>query len=49
MSENIHTYSGISLALNYNQFWGNNPVMKDGMLQLRVSWIGFIRNLVRDI
>jgi hypothetical protein len=49
ISDNIHTYSGISLALNYNQFWGNNPVMKDGILQLRVSWIGFIRNLVRDI
>lgn len=49
MSDNIHTYSGISLALNYNQFLGNNPVMKDGIIQLRVSWIGFIRNLVRDI
>lgn len=49
LEDNIHSYSGISLALNYNQYLGNNPVMQDEFLQLRVSWIGFVRALVRDL
>jgi hypothetical protein len=47
--ENIHRYSGISVGLDYYQFLGNNPIMSNGMLRFRISWIGFGRSILRDL
>ena len=44
-----YSYSGISFSLNYNQFLGSNPVMTGGMLQLRITYTLFTREIVREM
>jgi hypothetical protein len=47
--ENIHSYTGIRIGLDYFQFLGNNPIMSGGMLRFRILWISFGRSIVRDL
>lgn len=45
--EDITSYLGFSLTLDYSQFLGNNPIMSDGMFRIRLSLIGFGRAILR--
>jgi hypothetical protein len=47
--ENHHSYSGVSVGLDYFKYFENNPVMSGGMLRFRISWIGFGRAIRRDM
>ncbi len=47
--ENIHSFYGVKIGFDYYHFLGDNPIMSGGMLRFRISCIGFIRSIIRDM